>query len=335
MSARPRAVFPVEILELIFSDLDIEDFPSIIAANHQFNCIASRCLYRCIPEMKPRRTIGCMKTLEANKDIATLVRTLRINYGVHRPIGNFFRLLHRVLVKTTSLRHFSIELSQHDNHYTRTAWLFQGCRFSLRSLTTSMICDTTLARFLETQHEIFELCLRGFQTTSHFDISPSALPALTTFRAVHVGAPILTEIITGRPVEAVSLSLFPEDGFTPLDALRHSRTPIKRLTVMSLEFSGPEQLIAEVSSRLPQLEALHIVILALSYSNQILLNSSQHLRRFPELRYLTVMAPGSTTTQDEEKIASSWHKACPTLKTIILPKGKVWFERDGKWTCWD
>jgi len=29
---------------------------------------------------------------------------------------------------------------------------------------------------------------------------------------------------------------------------------------------------------------------------------------------------------DEANIAKQWHRACPTLRTIILPKGKVWFQ---------
>jgi len=328
-------MFPVEILELVFLELDIEDFTSVLLADHLFHSIAARCLYRHIPEMSPRRTVGCLKTLASCSDIANLVHRLHINWGAHRVISNYFRLLHRALQKLTFLRHLSIELSQHDNAHSRLSWLFDGCTFSLRSLTTSALCDPALARFLETQPEISELCLRGFQTTSRFSISPTALPALNTFRAVHAGTGILAQIITGRPVEAVSLSLFSEDGYAPLEALRLSSRPVKRLTIMSLDLSPPDQLLGEVSSRLPQLEALHIVILTIAYTNQILLDSSRHLRRFLELRYLTVMAPGSTTTQDEEKIARCWHQACPTLKTIILPKGKVWFERDGKWTCWE
>lgn len=57
------------------------------------------------------------------------------------------------------------------------------------------------------------------------------------------------------------------------------------------------------------------------------------LTRFSGLRYLTFMAAGSASVEDEGQIAQIWSKACPTLRTIILPKGKVWFERDGKWTC--
>jgi hypothetical protein len=29
---------------------------------------------------------------------------------------------------------------------------------------------------------------------------------------------------------------------------------------------------------------------------------------------------------DESAIAKQWHRSCPTLKTIILPKGRVWFQ---------
>lgn len=45
------------------------------------------------------------------------------------------------------------------------------------------------------------------------------------------------------------------------------------------------------------------------------------------------MTAGLASIEDEGEIARLWSKACPTLRTIILPKGKVWFERDGKWTC--
>ena len=37
--------------------------------------------------------------------------------------------------------------------------------------------------------------------------------------------------------------------------------------------------------------------------------------------------PGSS---DEAEVAAQWHQACPTLKTIILPEGRVWFQSQGK-----
>ena len=66
---------------------------------------------------------------------------------------------------------------------------------------------------------------------------------------------------------------------------------------------------------------------------KVLQESSPLLSMFSGLRYLTFMAGVSSSTADEEEIAALWSKACPTLRTIILPKGKVWFEREGKWTC--
>lgn len=53
------------------------------------------------------------------------------------------------------------------------------------------------------------------------------------------------------------------------------------------------------------------------------------------------MAPGeSISLKDEQDIAESWHKCCPTLQTIILPKGVVWFADKsvagaGHWACLD
>lgn len=36
---------------------------------------------------------------------------------------------------------------------------------------------------------------------------------------------------------------------------------------------------------------------------------------------------------DEASLAERWHEACPTLQTIILPKGQLWFRRGEKWVC--
>jgi len=58
------------------------------------------------------------------------------------------------------------------------------------------------------------------------------------------------------------------------------------------------------------------------------------LSRFESLKYLTFMAPGTGISLDNEGAAATlWHKACPTLKTIILPRGVVWALTDGKWSC--
>lgn len=58
------------------------------------------------------------------------------------------------------------------------------------------------------------------------------------------------------------------------------------------------------------------------------------LARFKSLRYLTFMAGGVPSgSEDEATIATRWAAACPTLRTIILPQGNVWFEKDSTWVC--
>ena len=45
-----------------------------------------------------------------------------------------------------------------------------------------------------------------------------------------------------------------------------------------------------------------------------------------------------SSTEEEQDIAKLWHHWCPTLKTIILPKGKVWFggpENTDQWSTID
>lgn len=62
--------------------------------------------------------------------------------------------------------------------------------------------------------------------------------------------------------------------------------------------------------------------------------SAPSLEHFKALRYITYMASGeSESGPDEASLAECWHEACPTLQTIILPKGQLWFRRGEKWVC--
>lgn len=73
-----------------------------------------------------------------------------------------------------------------------------------------------------------------------------------------------------------------------------------------------------------------------AYQAQVsLMESTPCLALFKGLRYLTLMTGtnGIEESDDESAVARSWAKACPTLRTVILPQGKVWFERGGQWVC--
>ena len=265
----PLLSFPPEILDCVIQELEYNQLPPVMRVSHCLHSIASRILYRIIdiPEMTARRCIACLKVLCHNPAYAVLVRKLSIDWASHRVVANLFRLLRDTLTHLTSLRHLSIELSPQDNHYG-LAWVLSGIRSKLKSLGTSIRCDAQLAEILESQPQLIELCLRGFQTKQPFVLSNSAMPHLRSFRAVHAGPSVISAVVSGRPVEAVSLSMFLEDGIQPLDALRLSTAPIKRLTIMSLDSQLPPNiLLPEVASRLPKLEALHIVVLMALFDN--------------------------------------------------------------------
>ncbi len=272
VTLRNKKSVPVEVLELVFSDIPQHSLPSVLLVNSLFYAISIRVLYRYPQEVPVKRTVALLKALVHNpsrfnsKKPSSFVQSLHLDLAQHRVTGNFLRLLRRALQSTTALRDLSLEFSLHDNHFP-LAWCLEDCSFQLRLFTASLRCDKSLAKFLETQPNLRELCLRGFQTSETFALSPLSLPNLSAFRAVHAGAPVLETVIRGRPVEGVSLSLFSDDGFAPLDTLILSQKTIKRLTIMSLDNTPPDVLLPEVAARLPKLEALHIVILMAQYSH--------------------------------------------------------------------
>lgn len=63
------------------------------------------------------------------------------------------------------------------------------------------------------------------------------------------------------------------------------------------------------------------------------------LAELRHLKYLTFMAGAggckadSPALDEERQVVSAWTSACPSLKTVILPKGQMWYEREGKWVC--
>ena len=153
-------------------------------------------------------------------------------------------------------------------------------------------------------------------------------------------------------MQGISLSLFSEHGYRALEVLARTSTPVRRLTILIVDASAPNELFPQLAARLPHLEALHIVALVQHYdlvrplslpflralsvcaSQEMLLASSPLLEAFAGLRSLTFMATGSSCYEldDEAMVAEHWARACPTLNTIILPKGRVWFAGSaGRW----
>ncbi|KAH9483751.1 hypothetical protein JR316_0003227 [Psilocybe cubensis] len=352
-----RPKLPMEILDAIFLLLPHDHLKPLLFTNSFISALAARRLYHTVHLGIPSTIIQFLKGIVKKPELASLVRVLDLHINPYTPISNFYTLLHRALLLTTGLTSLFLELPKTHS----PLWIFDRCTFKLRQFTTSMYCRRPLASFLEAQSSIVDLTLRGYQTDSvfflpfidplppsmqvpnadAFILSPEALPRLRSFNAVHADACIVQAVVQGRPVQVVSIPLFSEMSVAALDALKMSTASLKRLSVISFDPTAPSFLFEALAQRFEELEALHLVMLMAEYSNELLEQSANILSRFKCLKYITFMAapppmvqPANVangnvtpaTEEDEGRIAKMWHRACPTLRTIILPKGKVWFQ---------
>ncbi|KJA17368.1 hypothetical protein HYPSUDRAFT_146620 [Hypholoma sublateritium FD-334 SS-4] len=334
-TARPR--LPTEILDTIFANLSKNHLEPLLVANAFVSTVATRRLYQNVTLARPAAVVAFLRTILANPRLPPLVRSLDINmtkardadegHAKARPTGNFYALLSRALRATTALTALALELPKAH----APLWIFAGCTFRLRQFTTSMYCRRPLARFLETQASLEELTLRGYPTDAVFALAPEALPRLRAFNAVHADAALIRAVVQGRPVRVVSVPLFPEMSLASLDALRAGTAPLLRLSVISFDPTAPGFLFEALAQRFQELEALHLVMLMAEYNQELLEQSAAVLSNFKRLKYITFMAAPTRPAAPaldaaEADIAKRWHRHCPTLRTIILPKGRVWFQ---------
>lgn len=255
-----RSVLPVETLDVIVASLLRNDLFAVIRANSLFQRIAARVLYRSVTELEPTRAVLLVKTLAHNDLYPPFVRHIELDWDDNYLTANFLRLLNRALRRLKHLLQLTLEFSTNDAA-GNIAWVLDGCTFSLRSFTTSLCCEPTLTRFLETQSDITDLCLRGINTIETAPLASDALPHLSHFRTVLTSPKVVAEFVRGRPVESVSTSLYPGDVGSSLEALLLSSKRVKKLTVLSFEATQPDLLFKDIAMRLPWLEALHVVVL--------------------------------------------------------------------------
>lgn len=332
---------PLELIDHILSFLPWPfDLHPLLLVNQRLHSIAERILYRNIGDLPAQRSVRLLLSLANAPAVRReLVKALEVNFTENRVLFALELLIAKVLGLLPRLRVLNVEVSVHENRHRALAWIFpRDAPFRLRSFSTSIRLDPDLAAFLESQPEIRDLSLRGMPafTSSPFTLLPSALPHLEVFRSVHVDPDTLCEVIAMRPVQGISLSLFSEHGYRALEVLALTSMPVRRLTILIVDASAPNELFPQLAARLPHLEALHIVALVQHYNLETLLASSPLLEAFVGLRFLTFMASGVGAScyelDDEAKVAEHWARACPTLTTIILPKGRVWFAGSaGRW----
>lgn len=376
-SSSPKAVYPIlpiEVINNVCQRLHICDLANLVRANSILNVVGTRQLYHTIGvEMHPVRLLQCMISLDRSADLPLLVRTFEVNLVNNLPTRTYYLLLERILKKMVSLTTLVVELPKHHSPTwalpmppLSTASSKSSSRiFRLHSFTTSMHCKSSLARFLDSQPEITELTLRGINSDlynlttlsplaaflvpqpSQFILLPTSLPKLSHFNAVHAGPTVIRNIISSRPVTHMSIPILPSQTMDTLSALSSSSKPLMKLTVMSFDPTALQYLFPELSKRFMELESLNIVALMAEVTATMLLQWGVYLVGFKKMKYITFMAAlegdsnGGETKEkiDEKKIAQVWHSSCPTLQTVILPHGKVWFEatstddEKSNWKC--
>jgi hypothetical protein len=263
MLRRLHSALPQETIGMILSydTLQNEDLYRVLLVNSVFYTPAAHQLYRVIsPDLTPWRIISLLKTLARSDGPCLIVRELNLNWSQFHVLGALLRLLNKVLRRLCNLKVLTLDLSGLQNQH-ELSWVFAGTAAKLSTFSTSICASATLTAFLSAQDTMEELCLRSFHAEYAFTLPADALPRLKAFRAVHGGAEVFAEVLRGRPVEHVTLSLYTDDGLETLQALQLSTKPIRRLTVMSLDRTNPKELLDQIAQTNSQLEALHIVIL--------------------------------------------------------------------------
>lgn len=324
-----RPNIPLEIIEHILHDLSKAELLPALQANKSIHSVAVRLLYRELTiassETSSSRTVAFLRDLVANTSVHIHIRKLDINVStIVCPTANFYRLLHRLLKSTTCLAVLALDLPKSQS----PVWIFDGCSFKLRQLSTSMHCTPDLARFLDTQDSIAHLTLRGFQSDAfrslpyiymditnslslkspqsletfaeEFSLQETSLPRLKCFNAIHAGPAVVKEVVKGRPVTTVSIPLFSMNALQSLDALKESAVPLKRLSVISFDPDAPTFIFEQIAIRFPELEALHIVVLLAEFTNVSCTQSP--LRRLADLFAGTASGcmPTATAVQTTE-----------------------------------
>ncbi|KIY44684.1 hypothetical protein FISHEDRAFT_50979 [Fistulina hepatica ATCC 64428] len=317
---------PVEIYDEIFRYLEYNELYSTLTGSRLLKTIATRILYRDLRFVRPEQSVLCMHTLARNDALVLLVKSFGVEWRKLAPTHNLYQLLHTVLRRATRLTNLFLELPPEHS----PTWLLSGTSFKLRQFTTSLLPDNCLSQFLCDQSTIVELSLHSPEEPM-FHLDPSALPHLNHLRTVYMDIPTLRMLVHGRPVESLTLSLI-GGAALPLNVLAHSTRSIRSLSIVSFNLGSLDGIFRAVAHRAPHVERLHIVTLVADFSYTNLHAAGPALSSLKSLNYLTCMSGrGDDLPVDKEcQLVLAWKKHCPSLGTVVLPGGNVWYQGKDK-----
>jgi len=266
-----------------------------------------------------------LKTLSRNDRYGLLVRNFDFRSAGWLVTGNGHRLFNRALNRLHNLESLTI------NNTHIIASIFEGCTFSLNRFSTSIVYDNALSRFLTSQSTITELCLSGKSNSQDPFILPStALPRLKYFRTLYETPILLAQVVGGRPVHSISIVVTQAQTSTnkALDALTFSSVPLEALSVLFWISPALCELLPAIARRFPALVELGIFVPAgAQYTSEALEESAPLLSVFKQLDSIKFFAPSiPSAIDDQQKIAETWRKHCPTLQIITFPNETFRFQ---------
>lgn len=263
-----------EICQLIVGHLNSKtDICSLSRVSKIFQPVAERALYNTLHLQPNDTSISLCHSLATQDRLSVHVQALFVaTYEEDEGLQErFWGSLASALQKTTRLR----SLIFHINGDTAQAWLLRGCRFRLHTFHCDLSWDADLVSFLNTQHDIQDLCLADYQAPSTQQDEP-AIPALHHASLPHLSmiesnySEGIRDLVPGRPVVRVktcfsseSESEKMEELFALTGALRQSRRPLVALELADSSYTENFTLIVlhEVSRLLPSLRYLGTLVL--------------------------------------------------------------------------
>jgi hypothetical protein len=366
-----KRALPRELIDLVASYLERNELPTFLRATRVTHDVGVKYLYKTIADTDTPapQMVRCLQSLVRHRTACAHVHLLGLVFVHNRPTGNLITLITRVLHRLTNLRSLILDLPQARGVSPTGILNNSYIPFKLRHFATCLRADASLATFLVSQPLIEDLELTSLYSPlcsapDAFVLPSTALPHL---RIVHItrSVDVTRAVVSGRAIEKAFVAPFDADVTESLNAVATGSTSLRRLSITAPSTESIGKLLEQISRNMPMLEALHVIDIMpqvevgnLSRSRLSPLMRCFHLLRcqsvkspersvadmlndaapiigeFKHLRYFTYMATGTDLDLKEEtKITEDWSSMCPSLRTIILPAGRVWFAKDDKWQC--